>query len=150
MSYADFSRVSSFEELLSNEQEKLVESKEVNELRSMIFLSQDGRYKAVSLPDRLQGINLQDLFFDEERGAIFYIGGNQELVAVRSNSMSSKAGILAQFDVEQEAFLIDRWVDFPTDINARTIIKLENGNGLIITNDGYPFLVNWPVLNEIQ
>ena len=109
----------------------------------MLFLSQDGGYKAIPLPNQLQTLNVQDLYIDQEQGTIYYVGGNQELVAVRANAMAAKAGRIAKFDVATETFLEEEWLDLPIDINARNILKLENGSGLVINNNGYPYLVNW-------
>ena len=144
VTYQDFSRVSSFEELLPDAQERLVESKEVNELRSMLFLSQDGQYTAVPLPDRLQALTIQDIFLDGDQGKIYYIGSNQELVAVQSNALSAKGGMLSEFDAATQTFKGDNWFGLPTGINVRALVRLENGKGLIITNDDYPFLVDLP------
>ncbi len=144
VSYDDFSQVSSFEELFPNGPEQLVETKEVNELRSMLFLSGEDGYEAIPLPDRLQNVNIQNFLLDTDNGAIYYIGGNQELAAVQGNAMSSKAGMLADFSIADQTFLKDIWLNFPVGINARSIIRLQSGNGLIITNDDYPYLVDWP------
>lgn len=143
VAYEDFSRVSSFAELLPEGEAHLVETKEVNELRSMLFLSQNGRYTAVPLPDRLQTINVQDFYLDAGQGKVYYIGGAQELAAVRGNAMSAKAGMLAGFDADRQTFAQDMWLDFPAGVNARAIIRLENGTGLIVTNNDYPYLVDW-------
>ncbi len=143
VAYEDFSRAGSFAELLPEGESQLVETKEVNELRSMLFLSQDGRYTAVPLPGRLQMVDIQDFFLDAEQGKIYYIGGNQELAAVRANAMSAKAGMLSGYDAARQTFTEDSWLGLPAGINGRAIIRLENGSGLIITNNGYPYLVDW-------
>lgn len=143
VSYQDFSEVSSFAELLPKGKDLLVETKEVNELRSMLFLSGDDQYQAIPLPDRLQTINLQDLVLDPNRNSIYYIGSNQELAAVQANAMSGRAGMIAEFDPSSGSFKQDRWLNFPTGLNARALIRLENGQGLVITNNDYPYLVDW-------
>ena len=142
--YSNFSQVSSLEELLPNGEQFIVETKMVHELRSMVLLSKEGRYEALPLPDRLQTINVQDFFIDEEHEAIYYIGGNQELVAIRGNVMASKAGMIANYNSDSQSFERDNWLDFPIGINARSIIQLESGSGLVITNNDYPYLVDLP------
>lgn len=145
VSYEDFSQVSSFEQLLPDAQEQLVETKEVNELRSMLFLSQEsGAYTAVPLPDRLQSMTLQDIYRDDARGNIYFIGSNQEQVAVLANAMTAKAVMVNGFDPATQSFKQVDWLGLPAGINARTLIRLENGSGLLITNDNYPFLVDLP------
>ena len=110
----------------------------------MLFLSQDGQYTAVPLPDRLQALTIQDIFLDGDQGKIYYIGSNQELVAVQSNALSAKGGMLSEFDAATQTFKGDNWFGLPTGINVRALVRLENGKGLIITNDDYPFLVDLP------
>ena len=143
VSYDKFSKVSSFKELLSNAEDKLVETKEVNELRSMLFLSGDEAYEAVPLPEQLQMLDIQDFYMTADQKEIYYIGGNQELIAARGNSMSSKAGIIERFDISSQSFLKDSWLEFPREVNARDIIQLDGGDVLIVTNNNYPYLLNW-------
>ena len=143
VTYEAFAKVSSFEELLPTAQELLVETKEVNELRSMLFLSENGAYKAIPLPDRVQLSNVQDFLWEEAMQKIYFIGGNEELIAARGNSMSAKAGVLAGFDAATQSFAEEHWMEVPEGINARKIIRLHQGNTLLITNNGYPYLVDW-------
>lgn len=141
--YDKFSKVSSFEELIPNAGDKLVETKEVNELRSMLFLSENGTYKAVPLPEQMQLVDLQDFLTKPDTEKIYFIGGNQELVAARGNSMSSKAGSVDKYDSAHQSFLGNTWLEFPSEINARDIVQLDGGSMLIITNNNYPYLLDW-------
>ncbi len=143
VSYEDFAQVSSFAELLPDGKDRLVETKEVNELRSMLFLSGTEQYKAIPLPERLQMVDVQDLYLDQDQKGIYYVGSNQELVAVQANAMSARAGMVGEFDSSTETFQKDSWLNFPAGINARMILRLETGKGLIITNNDYPYLVDW-------
>ena len=143
VTYEDYAKVSSFDELLPNGKDLLVETKMINELRSMVFLSKEGSYETIPLPDRLQTINVQDFFVDDVHGTIYCIGGNQELAAVLGNAMASKAVIINGFNPSTEGFNSDNWLNLPTGIDARSIIRLDNGSGLIITNNDYPYLVSW-------
>lgn len=143
VTYEDFAKVSSFEALIPNGEEALVETKMVNELRSLIFLSNNGQYVAVPLPDRVQQVNVQELMVDETQGSVYFIGGNQEMVAVMGNSMHSKAGLIGKFNLETQQFEQSRWLEFPNGINARSMVRLKNGTGLVITNNDYPYLVDW-------
>jgi hypothetical protein len=143
VSYQNFAKVSTFEELFPEGQAQLVETKEVNELRSMLFLSGKDGYQAVPLPDRMQMVNIQDIILDEQ-GTVYYVGSNQELAAVQSNSTDTKIGVIAGFDRTTNTFKIDHWLDAPNGVNARAIIPLQNGSYLLITNNDYPYLVDLP------
>ncbi|MDV7393465.1 hypothetical protein RZS08_18975, partial [Arthrospira platensis SPKY1] len=131
--------MSSFEELLPDGQELLVETKTVDELRSMAFLSQkDGSYQAVPLPERMQWMKVQDMRWDNTGTQLYYVGSNAELVAVRGNSMSARVGLLGQFDAAAQQFSAYRWLDFPIGLQARAAVPLQNGKLLIVTNNNYP------------
>jgi enediyne biosynthesis protein E4 len=143
VNYADFARVSSFEELLPDGQELLVETKTVDELRSMAFLSQkDGSYQAVPLPERMQWMKVQDMRWDNTGTQLYYVGSNAELVAVRGNSTSARVGLLGQFDAAAQQFSAHRWLDFPIGLQARAVVPLQNGKLLIVTNNNYPYLLD--------
>lgn len=145
LDYADFAQVSSFEALFPDGQEQLAETKTVDEFRSMLFLSQEnGEYKAVPLPERVQWMTIQDIWWDEEQQQLYYLGSNAELVAARGNSMSARAGLLGAFDAATQQFGIDRWLDFPTGKQARAIVPLQNRKLLIVTNNSYPYLLDLP------
>ncbi|MEL7249484.1 MAG: VCBS repeat-containing protein [Bacteroidota bacterium] len=143
VSYDEFAGVSSFEELLPESQDLLVETKTVDELRSMVFLSgADGQYEAVPLPEQLQMMTVQDLVIDGDSGQIHFVAGHQELVAVGGNAMDAKVGVLGDFDAESGTFRENRLINFAAGINARAMVPLDNGSGLIITNQDYPYVVD--------
>lgn len=142
ISYEKFSQVSSFKEMLPEAEELVVETKEVDELRSMAFLSGSSGYQAVPLPEQVQTVTLQDFLVDAEQGRVYYLTGNQELAAVQASARASKLGVIADFDGAADTFKEATWLAAPRGINARRIVLLENGKGLIVTNDNYLFLVD--------
>lgn len=144
VNYEDFSLVSSFEQLFPEGQDRLVETKEINELRSMLFLSGNDGYIAMPLPDRVQTGTVQDFYLDEEKGTIYYVASNQELSAVQGNAMDAKLGVAAKLDVATKTFMQDNWLPTPAGVNARAIVSLENGKHLMVTNNGYLYLVDLP------
>ncbi|HMQ48746.1 MAG TPA: VCBS repeat-containing protein [Saprospiraceae bacterium] len=143
VSYESFSKVNSFETMLPPvAQERLVETKTIDELRSMLFLSEGDHYTAVALPEQLQTINIRDIYLDTATGVIYYLGGNQELVAVRGNSMTARMGKLADFDPGSRTFKTAQGIEFPRSLNARNLIALNNGKYLVITNSDYLYLID--------
>ena len=145
VSYDDYAKVSSFAELMPEGEELVVERKTVNELRSMAFVSGgDGGYKAVPLPDGLQMLNLRDIVPAADGQGFYYLGSNEELVAVQANAMGTRLGVLGAYDPATESFVDEGWLKFPIGTNGRSIVPLENGKGLVVTNNGYPYLVELP------
>ena len=126
-------------------EELVVERKTVNELRSMAFVSgAGGGYKAVPLPDGLQMLNLRDIVQATNGQGFYYLGSNEELVAVQANAMGTRLGVLGAYDPATESFVDEGWLKFPIGTNGRSIVPLENGKGLVVTNNGYPYLVELP------
>lgn len=143
--YADFAEVSSFADLFPEGEEQLVETKTVEELRSMLFLSKaDGGYETVPLPERVQWVKVQDFYWDEAEQRCFYLGGNNELVAARGNSQSARGGILGAFDAGTQQFQTNQPLELPVGLQARAIVLLQNRTLLIITNNDYPRLLDLP------
>lgn len=145
VTYESFSEVSSFEELLPEGQSQLVEQKTINELRSMVFLSgANGQYEAVALPAGLQSTSIQDIVVDESSGLLFSVGANQDLVAVQSNATGTRIAVLQNFDPATKQFENYQWLGAPQGPNARRLILLDSGKGLLVTNNDYPYLVDLP------
>lgn len=145
VTYESFSQVDRFELLFPQGEEQLVEEKTINELRSMVFLSgANGQYEAVPLPDELQMITLQDIVLDEADGELYCVGANQDLVAVQSNAMGTRVGALGAFDPSTKQFQDYNWIMAPQGPSARQLILLEDGKGLLVTNNDYPYLVDLP------
>ncbi|WP_367388118.1 VCBS repeat-containing protein [Lewinella sp. LCG006] len=141
--YVSFSQVSSFEQLFPEGQDRLVETKEINELRSVLFLSQKEEYVSIPLPERVQTGTVQDFYLDVQKGNIYYVASNHELAAVQANAMDAKLGV-TKLDVAKKTFLQDDWLPAPAGVNARAIVPLENGKYLMVTNSGYLYFVDLP------
>ena len=56
--------------------------------------------------------------------------------------MDAKLGVLSGFDAEAGTFQENRLLNFAAEVNARSLLRLEDGSGLIITNDNYPQVVD--------
>ncbi len=143
VTYESFSQVSSFEELLPEGKSQLVEEKSINELRSMVFLSGgNGQYEAIALPNGLQSTAIQDIVVDGEQ--LYCVGANQDLVAVQSNASGTRIAALGSFDVAAKQFVSYDWIQAPQGPNARRLVLLDSGKGLLVTNNDYPYLVDLP------
>jgi hypothetical protein len=142
VSYEDFAAVSSFTELLPDGEAQLVETKEVNELRSLLFLSGSEGYEAVPLPGPAQALTIQDFVVDANAGSITYLGSNRNLVAVRGNAMDTKMGKLTGFDPASRSFGGHRWLPVPPGVDGRSLVPLRDNQGIIVTNNSYPYLLD--------
>lgn len=141
-SYAKYADVTSFEGLLPEGQDLLVEEKQVETLQSMLFLSQQGEgYKALPLPKLMQRGTIQDLRWDDTRQQLYYVSSNAELVAVLGNSQSARAGLIGGFDAAGQNFRMSQAIQLPGGVQARALVPVGGGQLLLITNDDYPYLI---------
>lgn len=142
VSYDAYAQVSQFEQLLPAGQELLVETKQVNELRSMAFLSiPGGGYEPVPLPAEVQRGKVQDWLWDRTAQQLYYVCSQGELAAVRGNSLSAKGGVLSGLDPSSGTFSAHAPLPLPRNVQARALLKLQGGEFLLVTNNGYPYLI---------
>lgn len=141
-SYAAYAQVSQFEQLLPTGQELLVETKQINELRSMAFLSlPGGGYEPVPLPAEVQYGKVQDWLWDSTAQQLYYVCSQGELAAVRGNALSAKGGVLSGLDPSSGTFSAHAPLPLPKNVQARALLKLQGGEFLLVTNNGYPYLI---------
>ncbi|MEZ4986078.1 MAG: VCBS repeat-containing protein [Saprospiraceae bacterium] len=142
VSYEDFTRVTSFETLIPEvARARLIEEKTVDELRSVVYLSNEKGYEIHPLPERAQWLTIRDFTVDRNTGKIHYTGGNKEWVAVVGNAMSARLGVLDGWDQSTATFTQSYWLPCPTNVQARHLLVLENGKGLLVTNNNYLYIV---------
>jgi hypothetical protein len=135
--------VASFEALLPEGQDFLVEEKQAETLQSMLFLSTaDGGYEAQPLPAKAQWGTVQDLWWEEEARQLYFISSNAELMAVHGNSQSARGGVLGDYDAAASAFQTVQSLDLPRGVQARALLPVSGRQLLLITNNDYPYLLS--------
>lgn len=145
-SYQDFKGIGDISGLFPEFEKQLVENKQINELKSMLFLSKEGSYQAVSLNQQEQLSDVQDILVLPD-GNIMYVGNHRDYIADLGPSLANSGRFLGVFDKSKGTFGPSVRLPLPIGINARKIRANKNGKCVVATNDGYLYLVN---LSEVQ
>ena len=139
-SYQSFKDVSTIEQLFETFQEKVVEEKLVNELRSMVFLSENGKYVGYPLGLHEQLSDIKDFNIDDD-GSIYYVGNTKNYVAELGPSMSNAGRALGSFDNVTHSFGSSTKLPLPVSLNPRRLLKMKTGSFLVFSNDGKTYVV---------
>ena len=133
--YESFKKVSKIEDLIPDYKEKLLEYKSVNELRSVIFLSEKGKYiaKPLDMVNQLSDIN--DILVDDQKN-VYYIGNRKNYVAELGPVLANSGAKLSGFDKASSTFKKFEKLPIPNNLNTRKLARLENGKFVVVSNEG--------------
>lgn len=138
--YSSFKAVSDISDLFENYLEKLVEQKSLNELRSMIFLSEGKRYKTVPLDMNEQMGDICDINIDSNNN-VYYIGGSRDYVSEMGAPSANTGRFLSGFDPITGRFSQSVRLPLPVSASPRRLIAGKNGRYFIATNGGYIYVL---------
>jgi enediyne biosynthesis protein E4 len=139
--YKSFKEVQEIKNLFENYQKSEIEYKEVNENRSLIYLSENGKYVAYPLSFNEQLSDIQDIHISSN-GDVHYVGNNHDYVSELGKSSSNEGRKLSGFDLKTKTFLkSERLVGLPNGINARKIQALDPTSFLVAVNNDYIYKV---------
>lgn len=132
---SDYSTVSSIDDLQLADKSEVVEHKELTELRSMIYLSENGVYRAVALNDDCQKSTIQS-FTKGKNGKILYVGNHLDYLTNLGKNTGCSGGILSNFDSATSTFNNAENLGLNKKMNTRDIIKIDDSKYLIAVNNG--------------
>jgi enediyne biosynthesis protein E4 len=139
-SYKLFKEVNDIEKLLPNYKENLIEYKEVNETRSVVFLSEDGKYVPHPLPFNEQMSDIQDVII-EDNGDAVYVGNNLDYVAENGVSSANSGRKLSGFNPATKTFTKSEKLNLPLGLNTRYLRKLSDNVYAASVNENYIHLI---------
>ena len=136
--YQSFAGVSKIEELFPDYKEKMLEYKSVNELRSVILLSENGKYSIKPLELNLQMSDINDILVEGKN--IIYIGNRKNYVAELGPGLANSGGVLSDFDTKTQRFA--RFTKLPVSnaLNTRRIMKLDNERYIVVSNESRTYV----------
>lgn len=138
-SYNNFKHVSGIKDLFDDYNDKVVEIKEINELRSIIFLSGKEGYKKIPLGFNEQMSDIQDIVIHND--GVYYIGNGRDFVSEMGAPKANTGRVLRNFDLSSETFLISERLPLPVQSKPRKILSAGDGRLVIANNEGYIFIV---------
>ncbi|HMP30343.1 MAG TPA: VCBS repeat-containing protein, partial [Saprospiraceae bacterium] len=101
--YTAYKNVSKIEDILPDYAKYLIESKMVNEMRSMILLSDQGKYTMVPLEEKCQLSDINDIYIDEAKN-FFFVGNRKNYVSEFGPALANSGMKLSGFDPKTNSF----------------------------------------------
>lgn len=142
LSYEAFSKVKGIEDLTGKLENKILATKKISELRSMIYLDHNGKFEGVPLPKEAQMSCMQDVcvYMNEGRPSVIFVGNYLGYVTELGDSDANAGGVLSSFD-EKEGFLKYESLPLPHGLNTRKIVPLNDRQFLVISNNDEAYLI---------
>ena len=140
-SYSSFKDVADIGDLFEDYQNNLVEEKQITELRSMLFLSEGKKFKAIPLGFNEQMADINDIIL--ENNTLLYVGSGREFVSEMSAPHANTGRVLKGFDATSGQYSSSvRW-PLPVHVKPKKIISTGDGKYLIATNNGYVYILSF-------
>ena len=141
VNYNAFSKVQSIEDFTQITPEDIVETKQIQELRSMVYLSENGKYRGIPLPKEAQMSPIQGLVMDE-KGKLIFVGNNHDYLTELGEATGNSGGVLTDFEVESGRFKTYKSLNLPANLNPRGITPLDRNQYLISCNNSVQYILN--------
>ncbi len=141
VNYTSFSEVQDIADFTQITSEDIIEIKFLMELRSMVYLSNNGKYKGIPLPKAAQMSAIQGLAIDE-KGSLIFVGNHHEYLTELGKSMGNSGGVLSDFEMEEGHFKNYQSLNLPTDLNARDITPIGENRYFISCSNSVQYILN--------
>ncbi len=137
LKYAAFSKVASIEDLNLKDKKSILETKYIYELRSMLYINNGTTFTQKALAKESQLSTIEDFYINNDE--IIYTGNFDGFVTELGKSISNSGGILSFTDnnIYQKSAL-----QLPTKFHGRKIVKLNDEEYLILSNNGNSYILN--------
>ncbi|UWX54645.1 FG-GAP-like repeat-containing protein [Maribacter litopenaei] len=138
LSYTKFSKINGIEDLTGKKEEEIMKTKQVQELRSMLYLNPGNNIKGVPLPINAQMSSIQD-FYISKNGTVYYIGNFKGQTNELGQNIENAGGI---FYLNSSADLIHKdFPDLPKGLETRKITPISQNKFLILANDDRSYII---------
>lgn len=145
LDYKTFSKINSITDLTDKEEKDIMEIKKITELRSMVYFNPGtDKFKAQPLPIEAQMSSIEDIYIDSSAGTknIIFVGNYLDYTVELGNSAANSGGIL-YFD-SNGIFQSFKYLPIPNGLNARQVIKLDEGKFLVLVNNDKSYTFEIP------
>ncbi|WP_273568201.1 VCBS repeat-containing protein [Maribacter halichondriae] len=137
LSYTDFSKINSIEDLTGKAKEEILETKSIYELRSMAYMNLGEKTEAIPLPKVAQMSTVED-FEIIANNKIAYVGNFSGYTTELGQSTANSGGILS---IKGSQIIDEENLPLPNALNARRIVKLPDGSYLVVSSNDKSFII---------
>ncbi|NHF60655.1 VCBS repeat-containing protein [Flavobacteriaceae bacterium TP-CH-4] len=138
LSYDTFSKVTSIESLTGKKETDLLEIKRISELRSMVYFNSGTTFKGRALPRQAQMSTIEDFHINPGTKQVYFVGNYLDYVTELGPSSANSGGVL-KF-TEEGGFQFEAYLPLPAGLNARSIVKMDNDQFLVVSSDNNSYL----------
>ena len=136
--YKSFSNVETVFDLTGKNEDDVLETKYLTELRSMAYIHNGQTFSPNPLPKEAQLSTIEDFYVDKNN--IIYTGNYNSFVTELGESSSNSGGIFTKFADGTFNNISD--LKLPKNFIGRKIIKLNDNAFLFISNNGKSYIIN--------
>ncbi len=139
--YSDYAKVQDIKDFKLAKPEQIVEQREINELRSMVYLSHEGQYKGTPLPNTAQWSTIQG-FAINEIGELLFVGNHHDYLTELGKSTANSGGKFNRFNPATNMFEDYEALPLPQKLNTRSITPLGFDKYLISCNNSVQYILD--------
>ncbi|WP_041632774.1 VCBS repeat-containing protein [Maribacter sp. HTCC2170] len=136
--YEQYSKVKNIEDLTGVPKNKINISKEIHEVRSMIYMNSGESLKGHPLPKMAQSSTINDIV--NSKNGVLYLGNYFGFVTEIGNNNGNPGGILSNFN--GTSFNTNKELDLPKSFEFRKIIKINDDQFIAISNNNTAIKIN--------
>ena len=140
VNYNTYTKVQDIEDFNEIDSDQIVEYKQLKELRSMVYLSGNGKYTGKPLPREAQMSSIQGLTLTDD-GKLIFVGNNHDYLTELGQSTANSGGSFLSYNDEKGTFESYRHLSLPPKLNPRSITPLEKGSYLIACNNSVQYIL---------
>ncbi len=138
--YTKYSAVQNVTDIEMINPDSIVERKQLIELRSMVYLSQDGKYVGKPLPVEAQLSTIQGFAMDEN-GKLLFVGNHHDYLTELGKSTANSGGSFEKFNTSTGNFKNYQPLSLPHKLNTRSIIPIGLDEYLISCNNSVLYIL---------
>lgn len=138
LKYSTFSKIKDIEDLTGKNEQQILESRKIEELRSMAYLNIASNTVEVPLPVEAQMSSIED-FEVGENGNILYVGNYLDYTNELGQSNSNSGGSL--LINTNGTIKAGKTLSLPRALNSRRIVSLRNNRFLVLANNDRSYIV---------
>ena len=129
------------EQLTGKNPKEYLQTKYINELRSMVYLNTPDGFKGIPLPKVAQQSSIEDILVDPEKKTVSYVGNYFDFEVELGPLGANPGGMLSDFNSETLSFESHKSFNLPKRTSSRAIQVLKNDQFVIATQNSFVFLV---------
>lgn len=144
LDYEEFAKITTIESLTGKQEKDILEIKNVAELRSMLYLNKGETFESIPLPKKAQMSTIEDLHVDysNDKVRLVFVGNYLDYTTELGKSSSNSGGVLQY--TKKKGFSDFTYLPIPVALNARKLIRLDNGEFLVISSNDKSYVFNLP------